>query len=257
MLIDILKILFCAPFLLYSCYSDIKTRRVSDKVWYIMLGGGAFFILYEFADYGLFYLFRLFISAVLMYLFLEIYSRLSTFFNIRMMGGADAKLLLVLSIFFPIYPSFNIESHIFPLNLPFNFFAFSVLNDAVTVAIIIPIGFAAYNLIKLGFRVDKAAYIFMGYKTKISELSDKHVWIIQDFEDDNGKIKSFYKRGGIEIDEKSISKLKNLLKKGLIKDEVWITPKLPFMIPLTLGFFLAIFYGDLIFEIIKNLLLHK
>ncbi|MCZ7393487.1 MAG: prepilin peptidase [Candidatus Methanoperedens sp.] len=250
-MIDILKILFCIPFLIYSCYSDIKTRRVSDYVWYIMLAGGAFFILDAISNYGVLYLSRLLISAVLMYIFLEIYSRISNFFNIRMMGGADAKLLLVLSIIFPVYPTIG---NVFPLIVPLNLFAFSVLGDAVTVAMIIPIGFAIYNLTKVGLSIDKPAYIFVGYKTKISKLANKRVWIIQDFEEVNGRIKSNYKRGGIEIDEKAIAKLNNLLKKGLIKDEVWVTPKLPFMIPLTLGFFIAISYGDLIFELIRYLI---
>lgn len=251
-MLDILKIIFCTPFLLYSCYSDIKTRRVSDYVWYIMLAGGAFFIMYDTSNYGVLYLSRLLISAVLMYIFIEIYSRISIFFNIRMMGGADAKLLLVLSIIFPVYPTIG---NVFPLIVPLNLFAFSVLGDAVTVAMIIPIGFAIYNLTKIGLRIDKPAYIFVGYKTKISELANKRVWIIQDFEEVNGGIKSSYKRGGTEIDEKAIAKLNNLLKKGLIKDEVWVTPKLPFMIPITLGFFVAIFYGDLIFEFTKYLIL--
>lgn len=251
-MLDILKIIFCIPFLIYSCYSDIKTRRVSDNVWYIMLAGGAFFILYDTSNYGVPHLARLLISAILMYVFLEIYSRLSTFFNIRMMGGADAKLLLVLAIIFPVYPTINT---VFPLIVPLNLFAFSVLGDAVAVAMIIPIGFAIYNLAKTGLRIDKPAYIFTGYKTKISEIANKRVWIIQDFEEINGRIKSSYKRGGIEIDEKVLSKLNDLLKKGLIKNEVWVTPKLPFMIPLTVGFFIAVFYGDLIFELTKYLVL--
>lgn len=251
-MLDILKIIFCTPFLLYSCYSDIKTRRVSDNVWYVMLAGGVFFILYDISNYGIAYIVRLLVSVILMYLFLEIYSRLSAFFNIRMMGGADAKLLLVLSVIFPAYPAINT---VFPHIVPMNLFAFSVLGDAVAAAMVIPVGFAVYNLAKTGFRIDKPAYIFTGYKTKISELANKRIWLIQDFEEVNGTIKSGYKRGGMEIDETVLSKLNGLLEKGLIKDEVWVTPKVPFMIPLTLGFFIAVFYGDLIFELTKYLIL--
>ncbi len=254
-MLDILKILLCIPFLIFSCYSDIKTRRVSDKVWLIMLSGAIFFIAYSVSKFGLPYLIRLFISAGLTYIFLEILSWLSTLFHIRMMGGADAKLLLVLAIIFPVYPTFQAIDYVLPLNMPMNFFSLSVLGDAVAIAIIIPVGFALYNLTQNGLRIDNPAYIFLGYKTKISELTGKHIWIIQEFEEHNGEISSHYKRGGIEVDEKSISTLKSLLNDGLIKDEVWVTPKVPFMIPLTLGFFVASFYGDLIFEFTKYFIL--
>ncbi len=355
-MLDILKILFCIPFLIYSCYSDIKTRRVSNKVWLVMLAGNVFFIIYDLSKYGLPYLYdfskhnlpflpRLLISAGLMYLFLAFYELLSKLTHSRMMGGADAKLLLVISVIFPVYPAFEVLDNFFPAVAPLNLFAFSVLGDAVFAAMLIPIGFAAYNIHKMGFHVDKPAYFFLGYKMKITNLDNKHVWIIQDFEEINGNVKSNFKRSGIEIngeylfawdeipgndnerltdylkedvgidwakrakiektkdgrmvrifteknsltlrlnDEKTkvvlkidndrneelivriengelniyegyiIPKLKNLLERGLIKDEIWVTPKLPFMIPITFGFFVAVFYGDLIFEVTKLLIL--
>ncbi len=353
-MLDILKILFCIPFLIYSCYSDIKTRRVSNKVWLVMLAGNVLFILYDISIYGLPYLYdfskhnlpflpRLAISAGLMYLFLVFYELLSKLTHSRMMGGADAKLLLVISIIFPVYPALRLLDYNFPAVAPLNFFAFSVLGDAVFVAILIPMGFALYNIHNMGFHADKFAYFFLGYKMKITDLENKHVWIIQDFEETNGKTKSNFKRSGIEVngdylftwdkipgndserlieylkedagidwakqakvektgdgktirvfnetnsltlklnDEKTkvnleidniankelavkiedgelniyegyiIPKLKNFLERGLIKDEIWVTPKLPFMIPLTFGFFIAVFYGDLIFELTKYL----
>lgn len=254
-MLDILKIIFCTPFLLYSCYSDIKTRRVSDYVWLAMLAGGAFFILYELSKLGSLHLLRLFISAGLMFVFLYLYSHISTFFHIREMGGADQKLLLVLSIIFPVYPMFQVVNLVFPLNMPMNFFALSVLGDALVAAIILPVGFAVYNLTKMGMHIDKPLYIFLGYKTRISELAGKRVWICQDFDEKNGKIKTLYLRSGIENNEKTLAKFEKLLEKGLIKDEVWVTPKVPFMIPLTIGFLVAVFFGDFIFEIVKYAIL--
>ncbi len=253
-MLDILKILFCTPFLIYSCYSDIKTRRVTDRVWLIMLIGNVFFILFSISEQGTSFLLRLFISVVFTFVFLSLYSHISASSNIREMGGADQKLLLVLSLIFPIYPTFEIAYQVFPLIMPLNFFAFSVLGDSVVVAIMIPIGFAIYNLTTKGLRTDNVFYIFLGYRTKISKLANKQIWILQDFEEVNGEIKIKYKHSGIEIDRKAIAKLKDLLEKGLIKDEIWVTPKVPFMIPLTLGFLLAVFYGDLIFEFLRYLI---
>ncbi len=250
-MLDILKILFCTPFLIYSCYSDIKTRRVSNKLWLVMLIGGAFFVLYDISSYGLLYLQRLFISTGFIFVFVYLLFQLGTF------GGADAKSLIVLSIILPAYPTLHGFGYLFPLNKPLiDLFALGIFGNAVLLTIVVPIGLALYNLIKMGFHIDNPLYIFIGYKSKISDLEGKHIKLIQRFKLENGEVKFHFKRGGIEINEKTIQELKSLSEKGLINDEVWVTPGLPFMIPITMGFFTAVFYGDLIFELTKYLILN-
>ncbi|VVB85646.1 Preflagellin peptidase [uncultured archaeon] len=249
MLIDILKIILCTPFLVYSCYSDIKTRRVTNNVWLVMLTGGVFFVLYDIMTIGISYLPRLLISAGLIFAFVYLLFQIGTF------GGADAKSLIVLSIILPAYPEFQALGHTFPLNKPLiDLFAFGIFGNAVLLTIVVPIALAVYNISKKGLHIDNPLYIFIGYKSKISNLANRHIKMIQDFEEIDGKVRFFFKRGGVEINEKKISELKNLRKMGLITDEVWVTPGLPFMIPITLGFFVAGFYGDLIFELTKFLI---
>ena len=249
-MLDILKIIFCMPFLIYSCYSDIKTRRVSNNVWLVMLAGGIFFVLYDISMYGAAYLPRLFISAGFIFVFVYILFQLGVF------GGADAKSLIVLSIILPAYPKLQAFSYTFPLNNSLiDLFAFGIFGNAVLLTIVVPAGLAVYNIAKMGLNIDNSLYIFIGYKAKILDLADRHIKLIQNFEVVNGEVKFYFKRGGVEINEKVISELKTLSEKGLIKDEVWVTPGLPFMIPITLGFFVAVFYGDLIFELTKYLIL--
>lgn len=249
-MLDILKILFCTPFLLYSCYSDIKTRRVSNNVWLVMLSGAAFFVIYDVLTYDASYLLRLLISSGLIFAFVYV------LFQIGVFGGADAKSLIVLSIILPAYPELQAFDYRFPLNKPLiDLFAFGIFGNAVLLTIVVPIGLALYNVMKMGIHIDNPVYIFIGYKAKISELKSRHIKLIQNYEVVNGEVKLKFKRGGVEINEKIISELKALSEKGLIKDEVWATPGLPFMISITLGFFTAIFYGDLIFELTKYLIL--
>jgi preflagellin peptidase FlaK len=250
-MLDILKILFCTPFLLYSCYSDIKTRRVTNKLWVLMLAGGSFFVLYDIYREGLAYLPRLLISAGLIFVFVYILFQIGTF------GGADAKSLIVISILLPAYPQINIYGVNFPLNKPLliDFFSFGILGNAVLLTIVVPLGLAVYNMAKMGLHIDKPAYIFIGYKAKITELPGRHIKLIENFEEIDGTVKQRFARGGIEINEQVISKLETLARRNLIKDDVWVTPGLPFMIPITLGFFVAAFYGDLIFELTKYLIL--
>jgi len=252
-MLDILKILFCTPFLLYSCYSDIKTRRVSNKLWLAMLALGSVFVVYDIWNYGFPYLVWIIISTGLTFVFVYILFQLGVF------GGADAKSLIVLSIIFPVYPDFIIFNSGFPIHDPLplfrDFFAFGIFENAVLLTIVVPLGLAFYNLSKMGFHIEKPLYAFIGYKTKISELSQKrHIKLIEGFEIINNKFRFYFKRGGVELDEEVIIELKNASKKGLIKDDVWVTPGLPFMIPITLGFLVAAFYGDLIAELTKYLL---
>ncbi|MCE8426617.1 MAG: prepilin peptidase [Candidatus Methanoperedens sp.] len=249
-MLDILKILFCIPFLFYSCYSDIRTRRVSNDLWLIMLFGSSFFVLYDISVYRTSYLLHLIFSAGFTFGFVYILFQLGTF------GGADAKSLIVLSIILPAYPDINVLGSIFPLNRPLiDLFAFGVLGNAVLLTITVPITLALYNLIKMHGSLEEPLFIFIGYKTKISKLdSKKHIKLIQDIENNEKGIRFIFKRGGRELDEGIIQELKGLAKKGLIGDYIWVTPGLPFMIPITLGFFVAVFYGDMITELTKFLL---
>ncbi len=249
-MLDILKILFCTPFLLYSCYSDIKTRRVTNRLWLVMLAGGVFFVLYDIMTKGTQYIMLLFLSAGLIFVLVYILFQLGTF------GGADAKSLIVISIILPSYPVFSAFGFDFPLNKPLlDLFSFGILGNAVLLTVVVPLGLAVYNTSRMGLHIDNPLYIFIGYKSRISDLADKHIKLIQSFEEENGLVKFRFRRGGVEIDETVISKLKVLSEKGIINDEVWVTPGLPFMIPITLGFFVAVVYGDMITELTKYLIL--
>lgn len=246
--LDILKILFCTPFLLFACYSDIKKRSVSNKVWLVMLAGSIFFITYEFSLYKELILGSLIMSAGFIIILAYI------LFYIGAFGGADAKALMVLSLIIPTYPGFQALGHAFPLNKPiYDIFALSILANAALLTVVVPIGLALYNLAETGLNFDNPAYIFMGYKTKISNLAGKHIRLIQGFEMTDNNVRSYFRWGGMEINEKTIRELKDISGKGLIEDKVWVTPELPFMIPITLGFFTAVFYGDMMFESIRFL----
>jgi preflagellin peptidase FlaK len=247
--LDILKILFCTPFLLYASYSDIKNRRVTNNVWLLMLVGSIFFITYEYSLYKILTLRPLIISAVFIFILAYILFKIGAF------GGADAKALIVLSLTIPTYPGFQAFGSAFPLNKPlYDIFALSILGNAALLMIIVPIGLAAYNLAKMGLHIDNPAYIFMGYKTRISELAGEHIRLIQDFEIANDKVQSRFKWGGVEINEEKIRELKTLSERGLIEDKIWVTPELPFMIPIMLGFLIAVSYGDIMFELTRFLL---
>lgn len=251
-MIEILKVLACMPFLLYACYADIKTRRVSNEVWFMMFGVGFIFIMYDLMTYGIPYLIRNVLTFLFIFAFVYILFQFGAF------GGADAKVLMVISLIIPTYPDIVIGSTSFPINgVPlFNIFAFSVFGNSVILTVIVPIGLFLYNLIKNPVEsLKRPYYMFIGYIMPVSGLEKGHFRMLDSYSKTEDGIKFRFSRTGTELSKEVISELKGYLKEGKIKDGVWITPGLPFMIPITAGFITAVLFGDLIFYITMQFML--
>ena len=244
-MIELLKVIVCLPFLAYSCYSDIKTRRVSNKVWPIMLGAASPLILYEMITSGLPYIFRTAISFAVIFIFVYILFMLHAF------GGADAKVLMVISIILPIFPMLSLNSLQLPVwgVPPLDLFTFSVFGNSVLLTIIVPLGLLLYNIVTIAPQelVKKPFYALIGYRQLINNLQEGHIRLIEKYEETPGGVVSRFTRAGTPIDTDTILRMKELHRKGLIGKHVWVTPGLPFMIPITAGFLAAVIFGDLIF----------
>ena len=251
-IIDLLRVIYCTPFLLYSCYTDVLTRRVSNQVWKIMLVGGALFVIYDLLNGGLPALLKVALSGGIIFIFVYILFQLGGF------GGADAKSLIVLAIIIPVYPVIELLGFTFPHQGEplIDLFAFSVFGNAVLLTIVVPLSLFLYNLLTLKPReiIEKPAYIFVGYKSDISKLLNSHIKLIEEHHLSGNEVQTKFTRGGVDINEATVSELEKFAANGLIDPRVWVTPGLPFMIPITLGFFTAVFFGDLIFMLTKFLL---
>lgn len=80
----------CLPFLLYACREDFSHMEVQDHVWWVMLLPSIPFIIYNLAygtDYPLWLLLSC-VSGLIMG---------SSLFYLGAIGGADAKMIFVLS----------------------------------------------------------------------------------------------------------------------------------------------------------------
>ena len=245
-MIEILKILFTMPFLLYSCYTDLKERRVSNNVWKYMLVSGSVFVIYDFYTGGIPYLKSLIFSGVVVFISIYILFQFGAF------GGGDAKGLIVLSILYPLYPVFLFSGELYPLFglPPVGLFAFTVLENALLVTIFVPLGMFCYNLLHFSpVMLKKPFYMFLGYRTEVSSLKNKeHLGLLEKFElDENGVVIRKFARAGLNFDANLKPELEEYVKKGLIEKEIWVTPGLPFMLSITAGFITAVIYGDLIF----------
>ncbi len=251
-MMELLKVLVCIPFLLYSCYSDIKTRRVSNSLWPVMLVAGLPFIIYDMLNYGYPYIIRMVLSFGFIFLFVYILFQLNAF------GGADAKVIMVISIIIPTFPTIYMSGQAFPIQgiPPINLFAFSVFGNSILLTVIIPIGLFLYNLTQIPIHEipKKPGYLFVGYKSRVSDLKNRHIRLMDVYERTDEGVVSHFTKTGTKPDDDVIHELKEYVDKGLINERVWIMPELPFMIPITAGFITAVVFGDLIFYITQKYL---
>lgn len=252
-MIEIIKIIFTMPFLLYSCYTDLKDRRVSNQLWKYMLVSGSVFVIYEIFTAGIPYLKALLLSGGIVFVSVYILFHLGAF------GGGDAKGLIVLSILFPMYPIFQFSGETYPmLGRPLiGLFTFTVLGNALLLTILVPLGMFGYNLLHFSPEMlKKPLYMFIGYRTDISSLKNKeHLALLEKFEiDERGSVKKRLARTGLDFDANKKPELEEYVKKGLIGKDIWVTPGLPFMLSITGGFITAVVFGDLIFYIVMRLI---
>lgn len=155
-------------------------------------------------------------------------------------GGADAKALICISILIPYYPVLYGYPMVNPgapflegMSIMFPF-ALVVLLNASILMLLIPVAFLFYNI---GKRNVKLPQCFVGYKVKVNQVP-RFAWLMERVEDGKIKISVFPKKSGNKLE--NIRKLKEF---GL--KEVWVTPQIPFIVPLTLGFIISFVVGNL------------
>ncbi|MDG6220631.1 MAG: A24 family peptidase C-terminal domain-containing protein [Candidatus Thermoplasmatota archaeon] len=152
-------------------------------------------------------------------------------------GGADAKALMVLSMLFPFYPSLFglplIASP--PLMQDFFPFSFLILLNAALATLAVPVALLLYNAIKGNMRLPAALF---GYKAR-TDKAPGFYWPMESVED--GKITfSYFPKKGMDAEVQ----IKALREAG--KEEVWVTPKIPFLIPLLAGLLISLLLGNII-----------
>lgn len=154
-------------------------------------------------------------------------------------GGADAKCLITLAVVFPLYPAFGqfplIEIPLETAQLMFPF-AFLVLFNAALLMVIFLAIFLGIN-IKNGdieFPV-----MFFGYRKPLLEAEREQVWILDRIERGVRKAKLF---PSSHDEEETVDRLREM---GV--EEVWVTPKIPFLIPLTISLLLSSIVGNILF----------
>lgn len=154
-------------------------------------------------------------------------------------GGADAKALISLSILFPFYPAFGSlpfihdETSAAETLLPFSF---SILVNAAIIVALTPLVFLAKNLSRKEFAFPLG---LLGYKLDTAEIANKHVWLMESIMD--GKLVTHVKPRKQENQKADIE----LLASSGYK-RVWVTPKIPFIVPMFVSLILTTVVGNVL-----------
>ena len=235
--LDITRLLVGIVILGYASYTDIKTRRASNMNWVIMAIFGAVLLLLEYLTVG--------IENPMLLIFIPIMiGFIYVLFQLRLIfGGADAKALMAIAILLPFQPSINQ----FPVwGQSYMPAYWTVFSNSIILFLLMPLGLLIYNIIK---RDIKLPYALLGYKMQISKAREKFVWPLQKIVD--GKTKFSYMPKNFDATEEY-----DEFKKHKIT-EIWVTPKIPFMIPLFGGFIFTFVFGDIMYyfmQILKTLI---
>lgn len=201
-------------FFLYASYLDIKYREIDPRLWQSMIALGLLIIFVDMVDLNNLRLIILFLIILLLATVFAI-----SIHYVGLMGGGDAKLIIALGAMFPFLPS---GSFIFPTLF------LSAFTNAIVIALTIPLGFFIYNLKQLPSARSPKGFLrlFVAYRKDADNL---------------GRFEAILDEGRLFINTKNME-----LGKTNKKGSVWVTPAFPFVVFLTAGYIISVFYGDLL-----------
>jgi preflagellin peptidase FlaK len=247
--------------LVYASISDFRTRMVEHElIWLIMIIIGSIIAIFEtlvFQDLRILLDLAINVGLSFAVAFLLFYAGL--------FGGADGKALIGIAFLFPRPPSIILGWGFRPL-LPF--FFLTILSNALILTVLVPLVLLLRNLADYISNKDlfpelenepfwkKAITMFIGFRTNFPP--PPHMYPLLDIAEVNGVLTPQLKLSeeSEEHDDANLQKIKEFLyqnEKSKIK-RLWVSPGIPFLIPITFGLLVALTIGDLILLILNILI---
>ncbi len=276
-------------FLSVAALMDIRTRRVTDKLWIAMAGAAVSILSYQLIAEGVgwrYYLIFVPIAVLLSEAFCElpelhsesgmnllttawfvlpvitIAYQISTighdiffwsllaipimmvivfilYYFAILYGGADAKAVLVLAILVPFYPHINgiTRSGLSPQQVPlmqilFPFTFIILLNASLIMLFALPF----YLMINLKNKDMGFPQMLFGYKMNVDDVPHSFVWPMERYDESGERSIKLFPRDDSE------DVLTTLRNRGIKR--VWVTPKIPFIVPICIGFVVSFLIGN-------------
>lgn len=240
--------------LLYGCREDIRERAVPVVMWYPAVVIGIPMLIWFW--YSVITSGDLSLMMPLIPLILFFVIAFYLFTRYHLMGMADTKALILITVLVPCFPIIPFTGYPLFGIPPYVFLPFSVLFNAVVLNLLLPFAFFLINVIK----GNKAplAYLFLGYPVKGETISDEFGIVMEEFTEVEGTFsrkfipvgstirdmitggKRVYTKSLKEHPEQYKSELELYKKAGT----VWISYGVPFLIPITAALLTAMIFGD-------------
>ncbi|MBX8632256.1 MAG: hypothetical protein KIY12_05315 [Thermoplasmata archaeon] len=151
-------------------------------------------------------------------------------------GGADAKALAAIVLLFPAYPT-PVIGRIPPA---FESFTFPFFLNVLLIAAVISAFVSVYLFLRNAIRGDYSMpYMFLGKKKEVSNVKLQKEWLLE-IPDENGNPVRVRKLGSISDSEA----LRRAVAFGW--KNVWVSPKVPFIVPITVGLLVTLVIGSVI-----------
>lgn len=159
-------------------------------------------------------------------------------------GGGDAKALMTLAVIFPAYPALaGMPLLDVPAGMELLFpFAITVLIDAAIITAITPLGFLAVSAYRGSVRLPEALF---GYPVPVDEVEGRHLWLMYETAEGSRELRRrLWPRRSKAAEDARARALEVLRERGDAK--VYVSPKIPFMVPLLVGLLLAVTVGNVV-----------
>jgi preflagellin peptidase FlaK len=227
--LDLARLAVGAFVLSVGSFTDWYWRRAPNLLWIVAGAAGALLLAVQLATTPGLLQERwpmLVVDAVFAGLMLLFY-RLGL-----LAGGADAKALISLALLVPL----PVDLGALPLRTLRLPPAFAILGNAVLAFLAVPLGLLVVNLARRDLRFP---HLLLATRMPIADARGKHVWPMEYVKD--GQVRTMYMPSRFVWEDEDWDAL---LAAG--RDRIWATPKVPFLIPLLVGFVLTFLAGDVL-----------
>ncbi len=166
-------------------------------------------------------------------------------------GGADAKAFMAIAVLVPflpvigdVLPAIQYPDHMTEaMSVMFPFAFLVLMNAALITAFVLPLFMFLRNIMRKDYGFPE---MLLGYTMDIDDISKNFVWPME-FVKDGELVMVLFPKRNVNIKQE----LEKLKERGL--EKVWVTPKLPFIVPMLLGFIFSFVIGNVMTLIFNGL----
>jgi preflagellin peptidase FlaK len=155
---------------------------------------------------------------------------------------------MMLAVLFPTYPLGDTLPLLYmPAELQLLFpFSLSVLINAAIITALLPIVFIIVSAVRGPLKFPEALF---GYPMPLDEVESGQVWLMYEAEEGSDKItRQVWPRRSPAADEARTRALELLRQQG--EERVYVSPKIPFMVPMFVGLILTVIIGNIVMGLI-------